>query len=138
MFIQFYSSSVSSGGATMKEMQGEKLLTVLYWSGAVFSTISAVSLVVPWQYWAWTLDSCIDVDCECILYGVNTFSTFMGGDVKICHFASYGLLPAISVGLILGLYHGYRSCIDRGLDGPRTVSSSTRNAAYCSRYIVYL
>lgn len=116
----------------MNGMQAEKRLAILYSSAAVFSTISSVSLVVAWQHWAWTLDSCINVDCECILYGVNTFSTFMGGDVKLCHFGTYAVVPAVFFGLVLGVYHGYRSCISRNLDGPRGVR---RSAAYCSRYV---
>ncbi|XP_043273236.1 uncharacterized protein [Venturia canescens] len=114
----------------MDGKQAEKVLSILYSSAVILSTVSVASLLIAWQHWAWTLDSCIDVYCECILYGVNTFSTFMGGDVKLCHFGTYGLAPIILVGLILASYHGYRTCIDRSLDRPRRVSRTT---AYCSR-----
>ena len=106
----------------MNPKQAESFLGILYSSIAVLSTVSIVSLVVSWQHWAWTLDACINVDCGCILYGVNTFSTFVGGDVKICHFGTYGLIPALFFGLCLGIYHGYRSCIPKGLDEPRVIS----------------
>lgn len=102
----------------MKEERAERILSVLYISCAILSVTSLICLVTVWQYWALILDVCISIDCGCILYGVNTFSTFMGGDVKLCHFGIYGLIPAILIGLCLGGYHGYRSCINRSLDTP--------------------
>jgi hypothetical protein len=112
--------------ASMEALQAEKVLGVLYSSSATSSLISITSLVVAWQHWAWTLDVCINVDCGCILYGVNTFSTFMGGGVKLCHFGAYGLIPSIFVGLCLSVYHGYRCCIPRSFGKPRALPS-TRN-----------
>lgn len=106
----------------MDEKRAESLLGALYSLTGILSTISIVCLVIPWQHWSRTLDSCIDVDCGCILYGINTFSTFFGGDVKICHFGTYSLIPVLIFGLCLGIYHGYRSCIPRGLDEPRIAS----------------
>ena len=105
----------------MNGKKAENYLGVCYLAAAVFSTISIVSLVVAWQHWSWTLGVCVHVDCGCILYGVNTFSTFLGGDVKICHFGAYGLSPVFICGLCLGIYHAYRSCIPKGLDEPRVV-----------------
>lgn len=110
----------------MNAKEAESYLGALYSITAILSTISIVSLVVAWQYWSWTLGVCMDVDCGCILYGVNTFSTFLGGDVKICHFGTYGLVPVLFIGLCLGIYHGYRSCIPKGLDEPRVVSRNRR------------
>ncbi|XP_033225624.1 uncharacterized protein LOC117178328 [Belonocnema kinseyi] len=110
----------------MNAKEAESYLGALYSITAILSTISIVSLVVAWQYWSWTLGVCMNVDCGCILYGVNTFSTFLGGDVKICHFGTYGLTPVLFIGLCLGIYHGYRSCIPKGLDEPRVVSRNRR------------
>ncbi|XP_012264403.1 uncharacterized protein LOC105690852 [Athalia rosae] len=105
--------------------QAERQLAFLYTVSAVLTTTSIICLVVVWQYWAWTLDVCISVDCGCILYGVNTFSTFMGGDVKLCHFGTYALVPTLVIGLVLGVYHGYRTCIHRKLDEPRPIPEAT-------------
>ncbi|XP_015122926.1 uncharacterized protein LOC107045247 [Diachasma alloeum] len=105
----------------MNGIQAEKRLGFLYSLSAILSTMSLVCILIVWQHWSRTLNGCIgiDVDCGCILYGVNSFSTFMGGDVKICHFGVYGLVPAIFMGVILGFYHGYRSCFMRSLDEPK-------------------
>ncbi|KAG7213797.1 hypothetical protein KM043_003016 [Ampulex compressa] len=109
----------------MKARQAEGVLALSYASATILSVVSLVSLVTAWQHWAWTLDVCINVDCGCILYGINTFSTFMGGDVKLCHFATYSLVPAILLGLFLAAYHGYRRCIDRNPKRPRRVARET-------------
>ncbi|XP_017798104.1 PREDICTED: uncharacterized protein LOC108579162 [Habropoda laboriosa] len=110
----------------MNEEQAERILSVLYISSAILSVTSLTCLVTVWQYWAWSLDVCISIDCGCILYGINTFSTFMGGDVKLCHFGVYGLIPAILIGLCFGGYHGYRCCIDRNLEEPVRIYEDVR------------
>lgn len=102
-----------------KSEQAERQLAFVYSSSAVLSLVSIICIVIPWQHWAWTLDVCISVDCGCIFYGLNTFTTFMGGDVKLCQFGTYGPIPALVVGLVLGIYHGYRTCISRKLDDPK-------------------
>ncbi|XP_011311803.1 uncharacterized protein [Fopius arisanus] len=111
----------------MNGTQAENRLGCLYSLSAIFSTMSLVCILIVWQHWSRSLNGCISVDCGCILYGVNSFSTFMGGDVKICHFAVYGLIPAIFMGVILGSYHSYRSCISRSLDEPRIVTRNYNN-----------
>ncbi|XP_014238111.1 uncharacterized protein LOC106659882 [Trichogramma pretiosum] len=104
--------------------QAEKILYILYSFCAIASIISMVSLIVPWQHWAFTLavSSPSVENCECILNGVATFNTFMGGNVRACHFGAYGLLPCIVFSTIMASYHGYRSCISRTLSPPRTVT----------------
>lgn len=106
----------------MNARQAEVWLAILYTSSMVLSITSIISFVTVWQHWTWTLDSCIDIDCGCILYGINTFNTFIGGDVKICHFGSYGLIPIVVIGLCFGAYHGYRCCIHKNLDNPVRIS----------------
>lgn len=102
----------------MKEKQAEQILSVLYISCALLSIISLTCLVTVWQYWKYALDVCDSINCGCILYSINTFASFTGGDEKFCHFGVYGLIPIIIIGLCLGGYHGYRSCINRNLDTP--------------------
>lgn len=104
-----------------KSKQAEKQLASLYTISGILVTISIICLAVTWQHWAWTLDVCINVDCGCILYGVNTFRTFMGGDAKLCHFGTFALCPVLLVGVCLGAYHGYRTCISRKLDNPKPI-----------------
>ncbi|CAL7934802.1 unnamed protein product [Xylocopa violacea] len=112
----------------MNEEQVERILSVSYISSVILSVTSLICLATVWQYWAWTLDVCISIDCGCILYGINNFRTFMGGDAKLCHFGVYGLVPAILIGLCLGGYHGYRCCINRRLDAPvRVYDNINRN-----------
>lgn len=111
----------------MDAKRAESILGVLYSLTAIFTTISIVCLVIPWQHWSRTLDNCIDVDCGCILYGRTTFSTLFGGDVKICHFGIYSLTPIFIIGLCLAIYHGYRSCIPKDFDEPR-ITSRRRNS----------
>jgi hypothetical protein len=117
----------------MNSRQAEVWLAIFYISAMVFSVTSIISLVTVWQYWTWTLDSCIDLDCGCILYGINTFHTFIGGDVKLCYFGSYSLIPAILIGLCLGCYHGYRCCIHKNLDNP--IRINREQAYHDDRYL---
>ncbi|KAL6268441.1 hypothetical protein P5V15_001576 [Pogonomyrmex californicus] len=105
----------------MNSKQAETWLAILYTGSMVLSVTSIVSFVTAWQHWTWTLDGCIDVDCGCILYGINTFHTFLGGDVKLCHFACYGLAPVAVIALCLGAHHGYRCCIHKNLDEPKRI-----------------
>ncbi|KYN43552.1 hypothetical protein ALC56_01813 [Trachymyrmex septentrionalis] len=106
----------------MNSKQAEIWLAVLYTGSMIFSVTSVISLVTTWQNWVVTLDGCIDVDCGCILYGINTFRTFLGGDEKLCHFAAYALTPIIVISLCLGAYHGYRCCIHKNLDEPKQIN----------------
>ncbi|KAK0096965.1 hypothetical protein PV326_003767 [Microctonus aethiopoides] len=114
----------------MNGAQTEKRLTILYSTAAILSTVSMICIVTAWQYWAWTLNVCIDINCGCIFYSINTLTTFMGGNVKLCHFATYGLLPVIFYGICLGIYHGYRICISPQLGEPKIATTS---ATYCNR-----
>ncbi|XP_003700805.2 uncharacterized protein LOC100881918 isoform X1 [Megachile rotundata] len=113
----------------MNERRAECVLSILYVSSAIFSCISLVCLAAVWQYWAQILNVCISIDCGCILYGINTFRTFMGGDAKLCHFGVYGLIPTLLIGICLGAYHGHRSCVGRNLEEPvRMYDQVARNS----------
>lgn len=106
----------------MQPKQAEYLLAIFYGNSMILSVTSIISLVTAWQHWSWTLDSCFNVNCGCILYGTNTFNTFIGGDVKLCYFTAYALIPIAVIGLCLGSYHGYRCCIDKNLDKPKRLN----------------
>lgn len=123
----------------MNTKNAETWLAMLYIGSVLLSVISIVSLVTAWQHWAWTLDTCIEFDCGCILYGINTFNTFIGGDVKLCHFASYCPVPGILIGLCLGGYHGYRCCIHKDLDKPKRINRGRvyRDDRYLCEYSSY-
>lgn len=120
----------------MKTLQTEGFLAILYSGSTIFSIISLTCLAISWQHWELTLDVCISVNCGCILYGINTFSTFMGGDIKLCHFCAYGLVPVIVIGLCLGIYHIYRCCINRGLDKPRIMNRNDNRISVNGQVVV--
>ncbi|KZC09038.1 hypothetical protein WN55_11501 [Dufourea novaeangliae] len=131
-------SGLRFGGKMIDERRAECTLSVLYVSSAILSVTSLTSLVTVWQHWAWTLDVCVNVDCGCILHCINTFSTFTGGDAKLCQFGVYGTIPAILVGLCLGGYHGYRCCIDRNLDKPARITDDTTRYERSTSPIAFL
>ncbi|XP_046836436.1 uncharacterized protein LOC124432008 [Vespa crabro] len=120
----------------MKTSQAETLLAILYNASMIFSIVSLTSLAIIWQHWEMTLNVCISVNCGCILYGINTFSTFMGGDIKLCHFGVYGLVPTVIIGLCLGVYHIYRCCINRGLDEPRAMNCNNNRTTINGQVVV--
>lgn len=121
-YWKFSSNSNKSRDIIMKARKAELWLTMLYTGSMMFCVTSVISFVTVWQHWTWTLGSCIDMDCGCILYGINTFRTFLGGDVKLCHFSSYGLTPIIVIAMCLGGLHGYRCCIHKNLDKPKQIN----------------
>lgn len=106
----------------MKARQAELWLMMLYTGSMVFCVTSIISLVTAWQHWTWTLDTCLDIDCGCILYGTSTFRTFLGGNVKVCHFGAYGLTPIILIAMCFAGFHGYRCCIYKNLDDPKQIN----------------
>ena len=112
---------------TMSTREAEKYLSILYSISSISSIISIICLVLTWLQWSRTLNSCIDFDCGCILYGVNTFRIFLGGNERICQFGTYALLPSIFLSLCFGIYHGYRTLFSRNLREPRIVTNSMRH-----------
>lgn len=103
----------------MNGQQAEKILAVLYLSSLLLSTVSTVCLVIVWQYWSGVINDCLEVNCGCLFYGSGSYKYFRGGDKTLCSYPTYLLIPSIIVGLIFGIYHGYRSFIDRNLSAPR-------------------
>lgn len=115
----------------MRPRKAEVLLATLYIGSTLLSVTSIISLVTAWQHWTWTLDTCISVDCGCILYGINAFRTFVGGDVRLCQFGSYALIPGILIALCLGGYHGYRCFINKNFDNPRRMTREAYSNDRC-------
>ncbi|XP_014474929.1 PREDICTED: uncharacterized protein LOC106744554 [Dinoponera quadriceps] len=111
----------------MTPKQAEGWLAILYGASMVLSVVSIISMVTAWQHWSWTLDSCFNVNCGCILYGMKTVTMFIGGDVKLCHFSAYALIPVIVIGLCLSAYHGYRCFIHKNLDEPKRLNGAARD-----------
>lgn len=105
----------------------ERFLSVLYISSVVTSITSMICIATIWQYWTLILDVCISIDCGCILYSINTFGTFTGGNGKLCKFGVYGLVPTALLDLCLAGYHGYRSYVKEDLNLPiRTYNDNSR------------
>uniref|UniRef100_A0A1B6KZV4 Uncharacterized protein n=1 Tax=Graphocephala atropunctata TaxID=36148 RepID=A0A1B6KZV4_9HEMI len=89
-------------------MAPERRLLVLYIVAFVCGLVSSASLAIPWLYWDPTLDSCIDINCGCILYTVVTFSSLVGGAGWLCRFAVFVQLPVLLWATCAALYHAYR------------------------------
>ncbi|KAF7991214.1 hypothetical protein HCN44_002776 [Aphidius gifuensis] len=103
----------------MNGKQAERKLAIFYLSSLILSSISTIFFTIIWKYWSETLNDCIEIDCGCILYSVNSYKNFRGRDVSFCKYPIYSLIPSMTVGLILGVYHAYRSFIHRNLDDPQ-------------------
>lgn len=105
----------------MNPTRSENFLALSYITSFLLSTTSSILFIVVYQHWVWTLGHCVNPNncLNCILYGVNTFETFMGGDVKVCQFCSYALVPSIIISLALGIFHIYRRCMSNNLNSPK-------------------
>ncbi|XP_071865709.1 uncharacterized protein [Bombus fervidus] len=111
----------------MFEKKIERFLSFLYISSVITSFISMICMAVLWHYWTFILDVCISIDCGCILYSKNTFSTFVGGKGSLCKFAVFGLVPTAILDLCLAGYHGYRGYIKKDSNAPvRTNNDNSR------------
>ncbi|XP_054258743.1 uncharacterized protein LOC128983470 [Macrosteles quadrilineatus] len=96
-------------------MDAERRLLVLYVSCFVIGLVSSSSLAIAWLYWDPTLNSCISVNCGCILYSVVTFNTFVGGAGGLCRFAVFVQLPVLAWSAVAALYHAYRVYVPKKL-----------------------
>lgn len=98
----------------MEQGGAEKLLACLYPLIASMSFICTVTSAVAWNHWKYVLDTCVEVNCGCILHGMSTPTYFTGGHVAHCHWAVYGPLIAILISLIFGVFHCFRYCFGKG------------------------
>lgn len=103
----------------------EKQLAFLYGAGACLSLVTIICSAVPWSHWEEILDTCVSVRCGCVLYGSQSFHTFNGGDISICHFATLASVPVFVIAIITAIYHGYRVCMF-SKEANRTTARMTR------------
>ena len=61
-----------------KQRSVETQLSVAYTLCALFGGTASITSGIAWSHWKETLDTCVNVNCSCILYGVNTPSVFRG------------------------------------------------------------
>ncbi|KAH8383872.1 hypothetical protein KR009_010953 [Drosophila setifemur] len=94
--------------------EAERALSFLYPMAIVSSLICCISSAVAWTHWRYVLNACPDTNCGCVLHSRSTYSSFEGGNIAYCHYATYGLLLPLLFAVVLGVYHGYRMCIGRG------------------------
>ncbi|KAJ8669664.1 hypothetical protein QAD02_000923 [Eretmocerus hayati] len=100
-------------------LRAERHLALYYSLSFVCCILSLSCLGWVWEHWSWTLDICAEINCGCVLYGASGFSTFKGGEARLCHLALWILAPPLLVSLFMGIFHGYRVLVQRNLDAPR-------------------
>nr|CAD7261422.1 unnamed protein product [Timema shepardi] len=106
----------------------ESRLAVLYLASTLLSIVTTVCTLVPYEHWREILDVCVDVRCNCMLYGSDTFNFFTGGSRIFCLFVVFASAPALVVGMVMAGYHGYRVCISARHHTPNgRKSKSLRN-----------
>ncbi|XP_014095499.1 uncharacterized protein [Bactrocera oleae] len=89
----------------------EKTLAYLYPLIIGTSVICCITSGVAWAHWRYVLNACPESNCGCILHGRSTYSSFEGGHIAYCHFATYGLIFPLLFAIVLGIYHAYRICM---------------------------
>ncbi|XP_049839515.1 uncharacterized protein LOC126284554 isoform X1 [Schistocerca gregaria] len=92
-------------------MGREGLLAVLYAASAVLSVVTVAASTTVWLHWSEILDNCASRYCGCILNGESSPIMFSGGEIQLCHFASFAPLPVFAIALILSCYYGYKACM---------------------------
>uniref|UniRef100_A0A1B6I397 Uncharacterized protein n=1 Tax=Homalodisca liturata TaxID=320908 RepID=A0A1B6I397_9HEMI len=92
-------------------MAPERRLLVIYVIAFFCGLVSSASLAIPWLYWDPTLNTCININCGCILYSVVTFSSLVGGAGWLCRFAVFVQLPVLLWATAAALFHAYRICV---------------------------
>lgn len=105
--------------------KSETILAYLYPFIIACGFVCSVTSAVAWHHWKYVLDTCIEVNCGCILNGISTITYFRGGHIAYCIWATFGLVVSMFVALIFGSYHVYRVCIASGKP-PRSSSHSVR------------
>ncbi|XP_060520254.1 uncharacterized protein LOC132698281 [Cylas formicarius] len=92
----------------MDQLAVEKKLAVSYTLCAIAGAVASITMGITWGHWYHTLDKCIGKNCSCILYGLNTPSTFLGGDQAPCIWVTFGPLIYVFCCICLTCFHGYR------------------------------
>ena len=89
----------------------EKFFATLYLLSSLSGFLASLCMGIAWSYWQRTLDSCVDTNCGCILYGKWTYSIFYGGDLLKCHYVTFCPVPIFLITFSLFLYHTCHVCI---------------------------
>ncbi|XP_075217377.1 uncharacterized protein LOC142322318 isoform X2 [Lycorma delicatula] len=89
----------------------EKRLSILYFIVSSCGLISSILMAIIWNYWKYTLNTCIDFNCGCLLYATTTYNTFSGAVISICRFVTFAPIFSLIWGVLIGSYHAYRVCI---------------------------
>lgn len=98
----------------MDMYSAERGLAILYPLIIGLSFIASVTSAVAWAHWKYVLDTCVETNCGCFLFGTSTRTYFTGGHVAYCHFAVYGLVLPVIFAIIFSCYHVYRVCMGTG------------------------
>ncbi|XP_037954525.1 uncharacterized protein LOC119685436 [Teleopsis dalmanni] len=91
--------------------EAEKTLSLFYPFIIITSAICCITSGVAWAHWRYVLNACPETNCGCYLFARSTYSSFEGGHIAYCHFATFGLLLPLIFAIILGIYHVYRVCM---------------------------
>lgn len=95
----------------MSQYGAEKALAFFYPLVMITSVICCITSAVAWTHWRYVLNACPDTNCGCFLHGRSTYTSFEGGHIAYCHYATYGLVLPLIFAVIFGLYHVYRICM---------------------------
>lgn len=98
----------------MDQFTIERGLAILYPLIIALSFICCVTSAVAWTHWKYVLDTCIETNCGCYLFGLSSRTYFTGGHVAYCHFAVYGLVFPVIFAIIFGCFHVFRVCMGSG------------------------
>lgn len=92
----------------------EKLLAIFYSLVVGCSFVCSVTTAIAWHHWKYVLDTCVDLNCGCVLNGLSTITYFTGGHISYCYFASFGPALPVLMAAIFGCYHVWRVCMSSG------------------------
>lgn len=92
----------------------ERSLAYLYPLVIASSIICCVTSGTSWSHWRYVLNACPETNCGCYLHARSTYTSFEGGHIAYCHYATYGLILPLLFCTVLGIYHVYRVCLGTG------------------------
>lgn len=109
----------------LSQYETERWLAWCYPLLILFSFIGAICTAVAWNHWKMVLDTCVDWNCGCFLYGSSTPTYYIGGHIAYCHWSVYGLIIPMAFAIIFGTFHVFRVCIGN-VGRPRRGVASVR------------
>lgn len=113
--------------------KSEKLLAYFYPIIIGCGFICVITSAIAWNHWKYVLDTCVEVNCGCILNGISTLTYFTGGHVAYCYWATFGLIVSMCIAFIFGSYHFFRICIASG--GNRRSTHTVRQKYWSFLYV---